>query len=287
MSQVPTAAIRFVNQAGRAALVVDGKVVDLEQASGGVLPHDPMDALARWDEVRAFRAEPTDAAPTYDEATVGPPVPRPAKVFGVGLNYRAHAEEAGLEVPKVPLIFTKFPNCICGPRADVVMTGDRVDYEVELVVVVGRRARNLAPGDVRDHLAGYTLGQDVSDRAMQFAGKPPQFSMGKSVDTFGPLGPAIVSLDAFEDPDDLPIRCEVAGELRQEDRTSGMIFSVTELVVYLSRYCTLEPGDLIFSGTPAGVGSVRTPRTYLEVGQEIVSTIDGIGTLRNRCVEAA
>jgi 2-keto-4-pentenoate hydratase/2-oxohepta-3-ene-1,7-dioic acid hydratase in catechol pathway len=122
---------------------------------------------------------------------------------------------------------------------------------------------------------------------MQFSGKPPQFSMGKSVDTFGPIGPAVVSLDAFEDPDDLPIRCEVAGELRQEDRTSGMIFSVNELVVFLSRYCTLEPGDLIFSGTPAGVGSVRNPRSYLEAGQEIVSSIDGIGTLRNRCVEAA
>lgn len=287
MSKVPVGETRFVNRGGRAALVVDGRVVDLERASGGALPHDPMAALARWDEVCALSPEAPVDAPVYDEAAVGPPVPRPSKVFGVGLNYRAHAEEAGLEVPKVPLIFTKFPNCICGPRADVVMTGNRVDYEVELVVVMGRRARNLAPGAVREHLAGYTVGQDISDRAMQFAGKPPQFSMGKSVDTFGPLGPAIVSLDAFDDPDDLAIRCEVAGEMRQEDRTSGMIFSVTELVVYLSRYCTLEPGDLIFSGTPAGVGSVRQPRTYLEVGQEIVSSVEGIGSLRNRCVEGA
>jgi 2-keto-4-pentenoate hydratase/2-oxohepta-3-ene-1,7-dioic acid hydratase in catechol pathway len=287
MSKVPISGVRFVNRAGRAGLVVDGKVVDLEQASDGKLPPDPMEALARWDEVRALRVSAPPEAPAYDEARVGPPVPRPSKVFGVGLNYRAHAEEAGLEVPSIPLIFTKFPNCICGPRADVEMTGNRVDYEVELVVVMGRRARNLAAADVRDHLAGYTVGQDISDRAMQFSGKPPQFSMGKSVDTFGPIGPAIISLDAFEDPDDLPIRCEVAGELRQEDRTSGMIFSVTELVVFLSRYCTLLPGDLIFSGTPAGVGSVRNPRTYLEVGQEIVSSIDGIGTLRNRCVEAA
>ena len=276
-----------MNQSGRAGLVVDGKVVDLEQASGGVIPHDPMQALARWDEVRALRVAAPAGAPAYDEAQLGPPVPRPSKVFGVGLNYRAHAEEAGLELPPVPMIFTKFPNCICGPRADVVMTGERVDYEVELVVVMGRQARNLDAADVREHLAGYTVGQDISDRAMQFTGKPPQFSMGKSVDTFGPIGPAIVSLDAFEDPDDLPLRCEVAGELRQEDRTTGMIFSVTDLVVYLSRYCTLEPGDLIFSGTPAGVGSLRTPRAYLEAGQEIVSSIEGIGTLRNHCVSDA
>jgi 2-keto-4-pentenoate hydratase/2-oxohepta-3-ene-1,7-dioic acid hydratase in catechol pathway len=279
--------LRFVNLAGRAGLVVDGHVVDIARVSGGELPHDPMEALACWDDLRALEVEVPEDAPTYDESVVGPPVPRPSKVFGVGLNYRAHAAEAGLDVPELPLIFTKFPNCISGPRADVMMTGDRVDYEVELVVVVGRRARNLAAENVADHLAGYSIGQDISDRAIQFSGKPPQFSMGKSADSFGPLGPAIVSLDAFADPDDLPIRCEVAGELRQEDRTSGMIFSVTELVVYLSRYCTLEPGDLIFTGTPAGVGSVRRPRAYLEAGQEIVSSVEGIGTLRNRCVEAA
>ena len=287
MSHSPTLPTRFVNRAGRAGLVVDGKVVDVEQASGGRLPSDPMQALARWDEVRTLAPLVPPDAPAYDEAEVEAPVPRPAKVFGVGLNYRAHAEEAGLDVPEVPLIFTKFPNCICGPRADVQLTGDRVDYEVELVVVMGRRARKLEASQVRAHIAGYTVGQDISDRAMQFSGKPPQFSMGKSVDTFGPLGPVIVSLDAFEDPDDLAIRCDVAGERRQTDRTSGMIFSVTELVVFLSRYCTLEPGDLIFTGTPAGVGSVRKPRTYLEPGQEIVSEVEGIGSLRNRCVEPA
>lgn len=285
MSRAPTSVTRFANLSGRAALVVDDRLVDLERASGGQLPADPMQALERWDEVRALTPEVPADAPAYDEAVIGPPVPRPTKVFGVGLNYRAHAEEAGLEPPPVPLIFTKFPNCICGPRSDVVMTGDRVDYEVELVVVMGRRARNLEAPAVRDHVAGYTVGQDISDRAMQFNGTPPQFCMGKSVDSFGPIGPVLVSLDGFADPDDLAIRCEVAGEPRQADRTSDMIFSVTELVVYLSRYCTLEPGDLIFTGTPAGVGSVRNPRCYLEPGQEIVSHIEGIGTLRNRCVE--
>lgn len=283
-NDLSTAALKFVNLADRAALVLEGKVVDLERASGGSLPSDPMQALARWDEVRACAPPIPADAPSYVEAAVGPPVPRPSKVFGVGLNYKSHAEEAGLELPSVPLIFTKFPNCICGPRAEVVMTGNRVDYEVELVVVMGRQARNLGASDVRDAIAGYTVGQDISDRSMQFNGKPPQFSMGKSADTFGPIGPALVGLDAFPDPDDLAIRCEVAGELRQQDRTSGMLFSVTELVVYLSRYCTLLPGDLIFTGTPAGVGSVRDPRSYLEPGQEIVSTIEGIGTLRNRCL---
>lgn len=289
----PSADVRFATRSGRAVLVTGDKLVDLAAASGGALPADPMLALSRWDEVRALSrelrdaSELPDAAAAYDEVALGPPVPRPSKIFGVGLNYRDHAEEAGLPVPEVPLIFTKFPNCICGPRADVVMTGDRVDYEVELVVVMGRRARGLQAAQVRDHLAGYTVGQDISDRRMQFAGKPPQFSMGKSVDSFGPIGPVLVSLDGFANPDDLAIRCEVAGEPRQNGRTSDMIFSVTELVVYLSRYCTLEPGDLIFTGTPAGVGSVREPRCYLEPGQEIVSSIEGIGSLRNRCVEAA
>jgi 2-keto-4-pentenoate hydratase/2-oxohepta-3-ene-1,7-dioic acid hydratase in catechol pathway len=280
--------IRLANVAGRAALVVGDRVVDLEHRSQGAFSSDPMAAFQRWAELRdwADAIEPTGGEPLLDPVTLAPCVPRPSKIFGVGLNYREHAREAGLDLPKQPMIFAKFPSCLAGPRADVVLTGGRVDYEVELVVVIGRRGRRIDPTQAADHVAGYCVGQDISDRALQFADRPPQFSLGKSADTYGPIGPAVVSLDSFADPDDLAIRCEVSGETMQDDRTSGMIFSVSELLAYLSRYCTLEPGDLVFTGTPAGVGSVRDPRRYLEPGDVITSEIEGVGALRNRCLGA-
>jgi 2-keto-4-pentenoate hydratase/2-oxohepta-3-ene-1,7-dioic acid hydratase in catechol pathway len=280
--------IRLANVGGRASLLISDRVVDVERRSGGELPSDPMEVLARWTALCdwAVGLEVGDGDPHVDEATLAACVPRPSKVFGVGLNYGAHAAEAGLDIPTQPLIFTKFPSCIAGPYADVVLTGGQVDYEVELVAVIGRRGRHIPRSEALQHVAGYCVGQDVSDRALQFSDRPPQFSMGKSADTYGPIGPAVVSLDAFEDADDLPIRCEVNGELRQQDRTGGMIFSVGELIEFLSRFCTLEPGDLVFTGTPAGIGSVRDPRVYLAPGDVITSTIEGIGTLRNRCVGA-
>src|SRR5262245_32028540 len=182
------------------------------------------------------------------------------------------------------MVFTKFPNCLSGPRADVPIASGFVDYEAELVVVIGRRARGVAPERALDVVAGYCAGQDVSDRKLQFSDKPPQFSLGKSIDGFGPIGPEVVSLDALRDPNDLEIVCEVSGERLQHARTTDMVFSVPELVAYLSRFCTLEPGDLIFTGTPAGVGSVRTPRRYLKPGEVIRTDIEGIGELRNVCV---
>jgi 2-keto-4-pentenoate hydratase/2-oxohepta-3-ene-1,7-dioic acid hydratase in catechol pathway len=280
---------RLVNAGGRAGLDVGGAVVDVERGSAGRFGADPMAVFARWDQFRDWAAGVAAGAGDgpLDESALGPCVPRPAKVFGIGLNYRSHAAEAKLELPKQPLVFTKFPNCLVGPRADVVLTSERVDYEVELVVVIGRGGRHLGETRALDHVAGYCVGQDISDRALQFADKPPQFSMGKSADSFGPIGPAVVSLDAFADPDDLPLWCEVSGERLQEDRTSQMIFPVAELVAYLSRFCTLEPGDLVFTGTPAGVGSTRDPRRYLAAGDVIASGIGGIGELRNRCVTPA
>jgi 2-keto-4-pentenoate hydratase/2-oxohepta-3-ene-1,7-dioic acid hydratase in catechol pathway len=183
-------------------------------------------------------------------------------------------------------VFTKFPSCLAGPRAEVVLSSDRVDWEVELVVVIGRGGRRIPEGRAREHVAGYCVGQDISDRGVQFAGRPPQFSMGKSFDTFGPIGPAIVSLDAFADPDDLALTCDVSGKRVQEARTSDMIFSVPALVSRLSAVCTLAPGDLIFTGTPSGIGAMRKPPRFLAHEDEIVSTIEGIGTLVNRCIAA-
>ena len=167
-----------------------------------------------------------DATAALDETDLGPPVPRPAKVFAIGMNYREHAKEAGMEIPKTPVVFTKFPNCLVGPRADVELSSDFVDWEVELVVVIGRAA-----GAFRES-AGIRPRRRLLRRPghlrspLQFSDKPPQFSMGKSIDTFGPIGPALVSLDAFADPNDLALTCDVAGERMQDARTSDMIFSV-------------------------------------------------------------
>jgi 2-keto-4-pentenoate hydratase/2-oxohepta-3-ene-1,7-dioic acid hydratase in catechol pathway len=279
-------AIRLASVNGRAQLVRGDRLLDVERISGGRFAADPMAAVGTWDALREWAAG--LAADRFDHPVdrtrFDPPVPRPAKVFAIGLNYRAHAEEAGLEIPKAPMVFTKFPNCLAGPHARVALSSGFVDYEAELVVVVGRRAKAVAAERALDVVAGYCAGQDVSDRRLQFSDKPAQFSLGKSLDGFGPIGPEVVSPDGFRDPNDLEIACEVSGQRLQHARTTDMIFSVPELVAYLSRFCTLEPGDLIFTGTPAGVGSVRNPRRYLKPGEVIRTTIEGIGELVNLCV---
>jgi 2-keto-4-pentenoate hydratase/2-oxohepta-3-ene-1,7-dioic acid hydratase in catechol pathway len=278
--------VRLANVKGRASLVVGSGVVDVERASGGRFPADPMAALARWDAFLdwARGAGAGAAEAPLDEATLGPPVTRPAKVFAIGVNYRGHVKEAGMDMPTSPMVFTKFPSCLVGPRADVVLSSALVDWEVELVVVMGRGGRRIPANRALEHVAGYTAGQDISDRKQQFADRPPQFCMGKSIDTYGPTGPALVTLDAFRDPNDLALTCDVGGERMQDARTSDLIFAVPELIEFISAMCTVEPGDIIFTGTPAGVGSTREPRRYLKPGEVITSTVEGIGTLVNRCV---
>ena len=281
--------IRLANLRGRATLVVGEGLVDVEERSGRRFSADPMAAMRDWaplaDWARGLRAG--DATAVLRTEELGPPVPRPAKVFAIGVNYRAHVAEAGMELPKTPMVFTKFASCLAGPSADVVLSSAFVDWEVELVVVVGRGGWHIPEERALEHVAGYCVGQDISDRRLQFSDKPPQFCLGKSLDGFGPTGPAVVSLDEFADPNDLALTCDVAGERMQDARTSDMIFGVPTLVAYLARHCTLEPGDLIFTGTPSGVGSTRNPRRYLRADEEIVSTIERIGTLRNRCVSEA
>lgn len=278
--------MRLVNYEGRLGLDVIGRFVDLAQASQGRVSPDPMEAFGCWAEIRRLASEQTvgDAGPLIRPDRLGPPVPRPGQVFAIGLNYRDHAEEAGLPIPEEPMVFTKFPSCLAGPMAEVPLTSDRVDWEVEQVVVIGREARRVAARDAWDYVAGFCVGQDVSDRAQQFAGKPPQFSLGKSAPRFGPFGPALVSLDEIADRDDLKLRCSIDGEVVQESSTKNLIFPVPKLIEHLSRWCVLSPGDLIFTGTPGGVGSVRNPRRYLKPGETIESEIVGIGKLTNRCV---
>jgi 2-keto-4-pentenoate hydratase/2-oxohepta-3-ene-1,7-dioic acid hydratase in catechol pathway len=278
--------VRLANLDGRAALLVGDGVLDVERASNGRFGADPMTVLDRWDAFAEWARgrQAGDAQAPLDEARLGPPVPRPAKVFAIGVNYRGHVAEAKMDVPTSPMVFTKFPSCLVGPRADVELWSAFVDWEVELVVAIGRGGRRIPAAKALEHVAGYTGGQDVSDRMLQFSDRPPQFCLGKSIDTYGPTGPALVSLDAFRDPNDVALTCDVDAERMQDARTSDMIFPVAELIAYVSARCTLAPGDLIFTGTPAGVGSTRDPRRYLKPGDVVTSTLDGIGRLVNRCV---
>jgi len=279
-------ATKLANLDGRAVLLRDGRCIDVEHRSGGKLSSDPMaliadmGALCDW----ATDVAATDDDAALDEAKLGPCVPMPSQVFAIGLNYRDHAQEASIPIPAKPMVFTKFPSCLAGPRAEVKMKGDTTDYEVELVVVIGRGGVDIAEGDAMAHVAGYCIGQDITDRRMQFSDKPPQFSMGKSLPGFGPIGPAVVALRDIASPQDLAITCDVNGERRQDSRTSKMIFSVPQLVADLSSRCALRSGDLVFTGTTSGVGSLRNPRSYLKAGDEVVSEIEGLGTMVNRVV---
>jgi len=255
--------VRLAAIDGRACLVVAGGVIDLGAVGFG---EDPMDCLARWDELVSWLAA-RGTAPTGPlvEARLTCPVPHPTQVFAIGLNYRDHVVETGAEVPTAPLTFTKFPSCLAGPRDDIPLVPGSVDWEVELVLVVG---------------AGCTVGQDVSERQLQRAGRPPQFSLAKSHRGFGPIGPWVTD---EVDPADLAISCALNGEVVQASRTSDMVFGPAEVLAHLSGVCELRPGDLVFTGTPAGVGMGRTPPRFLVPGDVLVSTIEHVGTMVNRC----
>lgn len=279
---------RLANVDGRAVLVDADHTAyyDIADASGGTIGADPMDAVARSEALHdlAARVGDLEQSGSLTDVVLAPPVPRPRNVFGIGLNYREHAAESGRDTPDVPLVFTKFPSCISGPVADVELRSEHADYEAELVVVIGRGGRDIAPGDAWERIAGVTCGQDVSDRRLQFATTPPHFDLGKSRDGYGPIGPLVVSPDALPDRDALAITCDVNGERRQDGTTADLIFDVPALVSYISGVLTLAPGDLIFTGTPAGVGSGRDPRRFLKAGETLETEIEGLGRLVNRCV---
>jgi 2-keto-4-pentenoate hydratase/2-oxohepta-3-ene-1,7-dioic acid hydratase in catechol pathway len=283
--------MRFGNVGGRLQLVVGDGLVDVESASGGRLPANPLAALDEWDAVIEWAESSGAASGSAPDSPIAgaalqAPVPCPRQVFGVGLNYRAHvAEGAARDVPEEPAVFTKFPSCIAGPTSDIPVGSESVDWEVELVVAVGRTARQVGVARAWDHVAGLMVGQDISDRAVQRR-PPAQWSLAKSFAGFGPTGPFLVTTDEVPDRDDLELGCSVNGEEVQKARTSDLIFPVPELVSRLSHIVTLWPGDLIFTGTPAGVGFARTPPWFLHAGDVVTSYIEGIGELRNPCVEA-
>jgi 2-keto-4-pentenoate hydratase/2-oxohepta-3-ene-1,7-dioic acid hydratase in catechol pathway len=272
--------MRLASIAGRAVLVADDRALDIAAASGGALPPDPTALLGHWDQLRdwADSADWTGSVELNPQA-LGAPVPAPRQVFAIALNYAPHAAEAGYRPPEAPLVFTKFPSCITGPVTEVTLPGDTVDWEIEVVAVVGRGGFAIERDRAWDALAGVTLGQDLSDRGLQLAGQPPQFSLGKSHPGFGPTGPVIVSSDALPDRDDLAFEATLDGEQIQHGRTSQLIFPIDDLVHRLSQVCPLLPGDLIFTGTPEGVGNRRIPQRFLQPGETLVSRLAGVGEI--------
>ena len=274
--------MRLADHDGRATLLVDGGGVDVATASGGRFGPDIQAVYDEWAAFVAFADEVLGGAPevvAVDERRFGNPVPRPRQVFAIGLNYRAHAAESGVEVPGIPATFTKFPACLTGPGAEVTLPTDNVDWEVELVVVIGERADRVAEADGWAHVAGVTIGQDLSERVVQRAAGG-QFCLGKSYRGFGPMGPVLVTPDELDDPDDLALGCAVDGEVVQQSRTGDMVFSVRRLVAELSAVVPLLPGDVMFTGTPEGVGARRSPPRFLRAGQVLESWVEGVGRLR-------
>ena len=280
--------MRTLNLAGRLHLRTLEGPVDVERLSSGRFGPDPQDVYSRWDEFIEWAGPHAclgaDAPVLVDSGTLGSPAPRPRQIFAVGFNYLDHVSESEVAVPEEPAIFTKFESSLTGPDGLLVLPSDHVDWEVELVVVVGRRAVSVDPDRAWDHVAGLAVGQDYSERRVQLAGPHPQFSLGKSFPGFGPIGPVLVTPDEFEHPDDLAIECSIDGETVQKARTSAMIFKVPDLISRISAVLPILPGDVIFTGTPSGVGAARTPARFLRPGEKVVSRVEGIGSITQRCV---
>jgi 2,4-diketo-3-deoxy-L-fuconate hydrolase len=274
--------MRIASRLGRAVIVEGNLCADIAIASKGALSHHIDDLYEDWEEFLEWaRADAPKGDQPFEVSELDAPVQRPRQVFGIGLNYLDHAAESGVTVPSSATVFTKFPTCLVGPTATVLLPSTTVDWEVELVVVIGRTADRVSEDDAWAHVAGLTVGQDISERTVQLAGPVPQFSLGKSYRTFGPIGPWLVTPDELERPDDLELQCSVSGRVLQKGRTGQMVFSVSELIAQISQVCPMLPGDLLFTGTPPGVGMARKPQEFLQPGMTLISEIEGIGKLAN------
>jgi 2-keto-4-pentenoate hydratase/2-oxohepta-3-ene-1,7-dioic acid hydratase in catechol pathway len=282
--------VTFRNGDGPAepGVIVEQSVVALSGAGFASL----LDVLGGGAEARA-RVEnwmyqpPAGALRPLANVRLLAPLPRPPKVICIGLNYRDHALESGMEVPKVPTVFSKFSSIVIGPGDPIVLpkVSTKPDYEAELVFVIGTGGRNIAAENWTQHVFGYTIANDVSARDYQMA--TSQWLMGKTFDTFAPIGPWIVSADEIEDPHALDIGLSINGEVMQNSNTCELIFKIPELVAFLSSVFTLETGDVVLTGTPAGVGAGRKPPRFLKPGDDVVVSIAGLGELRNPVVAEA
>ena len=265
------------------------RVIDLAAAGLPAGPFGGLIEIARGGDAmldRARKALDGAKAKSYalSEVKVLPPIRWPSKIVAVGLNYIDHCKETNLPVPVVPVFFSKFTSSVCGPYDDLswpASVTQQVDYEVELGIVIGKRARDVAEKDALDYIMGYTVVNDVSARDLQFLGAR-QWDRSKSLDTFCPYGPYIVTRDEIPDPHVLQVRTLLNGKEMQNSNTKNLIFNVPKVISYLSRGATLLPGDLIPTGTPAGVGFRRTPPVFLQDGDECVCEVEGIGALRNK-----
>jgi 2-keto-4-pentenoate hydratase/2-oxohepta-3-ene-1,7-dioic acid hydratase in catechol pathway len=249
----------------QAGIMLDGRV--------GALGRDLISAMAGGVGVGAVHS--------LDEIQLLAPIPRPPKLICVGLNYRDHAAETKMEIPKVPTIFNKFPNVIIGPGQPIVLpkAEKRPDYEAEFAFVIGRGGRHIRAANAMNHVFGYTIVNDVSARDHQMA--TTQWLMGKTFDTFAPMGPWIVSADEIPDPHSLDIWLEIGGERLQSSNTRELIFKIPELIEFISSVVTLEPGDVVITGTPAGVGFARKPPRFLKPGDQVTVHVEKIGSLVN------
>lgn len=271
----------------RVAGLRDGSCVDLNRTDARV-PACIKALLAQGPEGldRAAAALAAGDPLPREELRLLPPVPSPQKIICVGLNYADHAKESGSPPPDEPVLFNKFPTAICADAQPIVLPrlSSQVDYEAELVVVIGTGGRHIPKSRAGEHVAAYGCGNDVSARDWQLHKPGGQWLMGKSFDTFAPVGPALVTPDEIPDPGNLKIRLRLNGQIMQDSSTAELIFSIEELVSYISGVCTLSPGDLIFTGTPPGVGFARKPPVFLKPGDTLEVEIDELGVLRNPVV---
>jgi 2-keto-4-pentenoate hydratase/2-oxohepta-3-ene-1,7-dioic acid hydratase in catechol pathway len=259
----------------------NGQIRDLS----GVVDDLAGEALAPESLNRIKALDPETLPLVEGRPRLGAPVGLVPKFLGIGLNYRDHAEETGMPIPELPIVFAKASSCVSGPNDPVLAPADfqRMDFEVELAVVIGQRAQNVPLGEALDYVAGYCIGNDISERSLQKGG-PGEWIKAKSHDSFGPLGPWLVTTDEIADPQDLDLTLDLNGERMQTGNTATMIFTVAELVSYISKYMTLMPGDVITTGTPPGVGMARKPRVFLKPGDEMVLRVAGLGEQRSKVV---
>ena len=252
----------------------DGQILDLSQEVDDIAG----EALSPASLDRLKALDPGSLPVVEGTPRLGAPIGIVPKFFGIGLNYRDHAEETGMPIPEAPIVFAKANSCVSGPYDPVLAPKgwQRMDFEVELAVVIGSPAKNVAESDALKHVAGYCICNDVSERSLQVGG-PGEWLKAKSYDSFGPLGPWLVTVDEIPDPQTLDLSLDLNGTRMQTGSTATMIFGVAHLVSYLSRFMTLQPGDVITTGTPPGVGMARKPRVFLKPGDEMRLTVSGLG----------
>ncbi|CAM5177734.1 unnamed protein product [Eretmochelys imbricata] len=277
----------------------DGPRIGLEEKDGGnvidlnafdpSLPRRMREFLEEGDAALALARRAQESGQHIlprSQVTLLAPITNPGKVICVGLNYADHCREQNINIPEEPIIFSKFPSCITGPYDDIIHPAEsnEVDWEVELAFVIGKKGKHIKESAAMDHVVGFMVAHDVTARDWQMKRNGNQWILGKTFDTFCPLGPAIVTKDSVTDPHKLGIRCKVNGELVQDSNTNQMIFKTQALVVWVSRFVTLFPGDVFLTGTPPGIGAFRKPPIFLKRGDVVQCEIDQLGALRNKVV---